>query len=79
LEHLIPSRHPKFTLHVKGQRWFEGSRRDNLDASVLVHFLLMIQLLDVINRVFELFFGWPEDRHAINQVQFFVGVFGLQQ
>jgi hypothetical protein len=79
LKNLIPSWHFAIAVNVERERWFERFWRDDLDASILLSILLREKVLDVVDGVFELFFGRPEYLHRVYHIQIFVHVLRLHQ
>lgn len=66
-------------IHIETQLRLEACWRNDLDTPVLVHFFVVVQVLDVIHWAFEFFLGGSEHWHLIDLLQFVVYVFRFDE
>jgi len=64
---LVSSWHFQIRVHVKCTWWTERLGWDDLDAPVLLDFMLG-EALDIVNWVVELLLGGSENRHGIDKI-----------
>ena len=79
LQDLESCRQAPVAVHVETQLRLEAWWRNDLDTPVLVHFFVIVQVLDVIHWAFEFFLGGSEHWHLINLLQFVVYVFRFDE
>ena len=66
-------------IDVEAKGWLEAYWRNNLDAAVLMNFLVIIQVLDIVHWTLELLFSGSEHWHLINFSKLSVDIFRFHQ
>ena len=66
-------------IDVEAEGWLEACWRNNLDAAVLVNFLIIIQVLDIVHWTLELLFSGSKHWHLIDFLQLSVDIFRFHQ
>lgn len=79
LEYLIPRWQFDLALHIKGNRWLEGLRWNNLDSAVSPYLFVLEQFLNVLDWVLELSLSGVEDRHLFYVFEVTVDIFLLDE
>lgn len=79
LKHLVSRGELAIALDVEAQFRLEAWGRNDLDASVLMRLLTVVELLNVVHWVLEFFLSGPKNRHFVNFIELVVNVFGLDE